>query len=103
MKCIYSTSDMITCAKLLAPTIEDPNCKNLMIKSAEDIEKSVNNCMHIAKEFSKNEEMLNKLGDSTDDVFAALDALNKLLKDDIEELLITPQDLPIHDFQSSQR
>ena len=68
MKCIFSTSDMIACAKLVAPTIEDPKCKNLMIKSSTDIEKSVENCLNIAKENIKDKESLKNLTDSTHDV-----------------------------------
>jgi talin len=89
MKCIFSTSDMIACAKLVAPTIEDPKCKNLMIKSSTDIEKSVENCLNIAKENSKDEESLKNLTDSTHDVSTALDALLALLKDDEQESMNT--------------
>ena len=80
---------MIACAKLVAPTIEDPKCKNLMIKSSTDIEKSVENCLNIAKENSKDEESLKNLSDSTNDVSTALDALLTLLKDDEQESMNT--------------
>ena len=85
MKCIYSTSDMIACAKLVAPTIADPKCQNLMIKAATDIEKSVENCLNIAKERSKDEKSLECLGESSSDVSRALNALLSLLKDNGED------------------
>ena len=56
MKCIFSTSDMVACAKLVAPTIEDPKCETLMIHAATEIDKAVQNCLNIAKESSKDEE-----------------------------------------------
>ena len=76
---------MIACAKLVAPTIDDPKCKNLMIKSAADIEQSIENCMQIAKQNSKDEKSLEDLSTSATDVSIALDALLALLKDDDKE------------------
>ena len=61
-QCALSTSQLVACAKVVAPTISDPLCQEQLMEAAKDVAKSVEGCVTTCKEVSRDEPSLRELG-----------------------------------------
>ena len=44
-QCALNTSQLVACAKVVAPTIADPLCQDQLMEAARDVAKSVEGCV----------------------------------------------------------
>merc|ERR1719367_2040152 len=80
-QCALSTSQLVACAKVVAPTISDPLCQEQLMEAAKDVAKSVEGCVTTCKDVSRDEPSLRELGSSAQDVTRALNDLLNHVKD----------------------
>lgn len=80
-QCALSTSQLVACAKVVAPTISDPLCQEQLMEAAKEVAKSVEGCVSTCKDVSKDGPSLNELRSSAQDVTRALNDLLNHVKD----------------------
>ena len=72
----------MACAKVVAPTIADPQCQDQLIEAARDVAKSVEGCVSTCRDVcSRDEHSLTELGGAAQDVTKALNDLLNHIKD----------------------
>ena len=49
-QCALATSQLVACAKVVAPTIGDPLCQDQLIEAARDVAKSVEGCVSTCRD-----------------------------------------------------
>merc|ERR1719193_2518948 len=80
-QCALATSQLVACAKVVAPTISDPLCQEQLIEAARDVAKSVDGCVTTCNDVCRDESSLNELGKAAGDVTKALNDLLNHVKD----------------------
>jgi talin len=80
-QCALSTSQLVACAKVVAPTIGDPLCQEQLMEAAKEVAKSVEGCVTTCRDVSRDEPSLRELGSSAQDVTRALNDLLNHVKD----------------------
>merc|ERR1719412_1739917 len=108
-QCALSTSQLVACAKEVAPTISDPLCQEQLVESAKDVAKSVEGCVHTCRDVCYDEPSLRELGQSATDVTRALNDLLNHVKDghadkipDIMEQIMTASGELIGSYDSGE-
>lgn len=108
-QCALGTSQLVACAKVVAPTISDPMCQEQLVEAARDVAKSVEGCVSTCNEVSQDEHSLRELGQSASDVTRALNDLLNHVKDghsdkipDIMEQIMTASGELIASYDSSE-
>ena len=99
----------MACAKVVAPTINDPLCQEQLVESTKDVAKSVEDCCHTCKSVCQDEPSLRELGQSAADVTRALNDLLNHVKDghadkipDIMEQIMTASGELIGSYDSGE-
>ena len=67
-QCALSTSQLVACAKVVAPTISDPLCQEQLMEAAKEVAKSVEGCTTTCKDVGRDEKSLQELRSSAQDV-----------------------------------
>ena len=67
-QCALSTSQLVACAKVVAPTISDPLCQEQLMEAAKEVAKSVEGCVTTCKAVGRDEKSLHELRSSAQDV-----------------------------------
>ena len=49
-QCALNTSQLVACAKVVAPTIADPLCQDQLMEAARDVAKSVEGCVSTCRD-----------------------------------------------------
>ena len=80
-QCALSTSQLVACAKVVAPTISDPMCQEQLVEAAREVAKSVEGCVARCNDVSRDDHSLRELGQSAADVTRALNELLNHVKD----------------------
>lgn len=80
-QCALSTSQLVACAKVVAPTISDPLCQDQLREAAKEVAKSVEGCVTTCKDVSRDEVSFRELALSAQDVTRALNDLLNHVKD----------------------
>jgi hypothetical protein len=80
-QCALATSQLVACAKVVAPTISDPLCQEQLVEAAREVAKSVEGCVTTCRDVSRDEPSLRELGQSATDVTRALNDLLNHVKD----------------------
>ena len=103
------TSQLVACAKVVAPTVSDPLCQEQLVESAKDVAKSVEGCVHTCRDVCYDEPSLRELGQSATDVTRALNDLLNHVKDghadkipDIMEQIMTASGELIASYDSGE-
>lgn len=76
-----TTSQLVACAKVVAPTISDPMCQEQLFEAAREVAKSVEGCVSTCNEVSHDNQALRELGHSASEVTRALNDLLNHVKD----------------------
>jgi len=81
-QCALNTSQLVACAKVVAPTIADPLCQDQLMEAARDVAKSVEGCVSECRDVcSRDDNSLQELGGAAQDVTKALNDLLNQIKD----------------------
>lgn len=81
-QCALNTSQLVACAKVVAPTIADPLCQDQLMEAARDVAKSVEGCVSECRDVcSRDDNSLQELGGAAQDVTKALNDLLNHIKD----------------------
>ena len=80
-QCALATSQLVACAKVVAPTIADPLCQDQLMEAARDVAKSVEGCVSTCREVCRDDYSLSELGAAAGDVTKALNDLLNHIKD----------------------
>ncbi len=103
------TSQLVACAKVVAPTVADPLCQEQLVEAAREVARSVEGCVTTCNEVAKDEVALKELGQSAADVTRALNELLNHVKDghsdkipDIMEQIMTASGELIASYDSSE-
>ena len=48
-QCALATSQLVACAKVVAPTISDPLCQEQLIEAAREVAKSIEGCVYTCR------------------------------------------------------
>ena len=100
-QCALATSQLVACAKVVAPTISDPLCQDQLIEAARDVAKSVEGCVSTCRDVCRDEGSLDELEKAASDVTKALnDLLNHVknggpdkIPDIMDQIMIASGDL----------
>merc|ERR1719422_3025265 len=79
--CALDTSQLVACAKVVAPTIADPQCQDQLIEAAREVARSVEGCVTTCRDVCRDDHSLSELGGAADDVRKALNDLLNHIKD----------------------
>ena len=108
-QCALCTSQLVACAKVVAPTISDPLCQEQLVESTNEVAKSVGGCRSCRTEVSQDEQSLRELAHSANDVSRALNDLLNHVKDghgdkipEIMEQIMTASGYLIESHESSE-
>ena len=108
-QCALSTSQLVACAKVVAPTISDPLCQEQLMEAAKEVAKSVEGCVTTCKDVGRDEKSLHELRSSAQDVTRALNDLLNHVKDghtdkipDIMEQILVASGELIASFDSGE-
>ena len=108
-QCALSTSQLVACAKVVAPTISDPLCQEQLMEAAKEVAKSVEGCVTTCKAVGRDEKSLHELRSSAQDVTRALNDLLNHVKDghtdkipDIMEQILVASGELIASFDSGE-
>jgi len=80
-QCALATSQLVACAKVVAPTIADPQCQDQLMEAARDVAKSVEGCVSTCRDVCRDDHSLSELGGAATDVTKALNDLLHHIKD----------------------
>ena len=81
-QCALGTSQLVACAKVVAPTIADPMCQEQLVEAAKEVAKNVQGCVATCNEVGYHDDhSLRELGSSASDVTRALNDLLNHVKD----------------------
>ena len=80
-QCALATSQLVACAKVVAPTISDPLCQDQLMEAARDVAKSVEGCVTTCRDVCRDDRSLLELGGAAGDVTKALNDLLNHIKD----------------------
>ena len=84
-RCALSTSQLVACSKVVAPTIGNPMCQEQLIEASRLVAKSVEAVVQSSQLATNNENALNELGNAAT---AVTKALNDLLQHIKEKVLL---------------
>ncbi|XP_072269736.1 talin-1 isoform X2 [Pyxicephalus adspersus] len=76
-QCALSTSQLVACTKVVAPTISSPVCQEQLLEAGKQVAKSVEGCVESSKEATGDPELLKAVGVAAS---AVTQALNDLLQ-----------------------
>ncbi|XP_069819780.1 talin-1 [Dendropsophus ebraccatus] len=76
-QCALSTSQLVACTKVVAPTISSPVCQQQLTEAGKQVAKSVEGCVESSKESTSDPELLKAVGIAA---AAVTQALNDLLQ-----------------------
>lgn len=74
-KCALSTSQLVACAKVVAPTIESTVCREQLVTAVREVSSTVESLVEFCNESCKDQQLLTQLSDSARDVTATLNSL----------------------------
>ncbi|XP_048472606.1 talin-1 [Rhincodon typus] len=76
-QCALSTSQLVACTKVVAPTISSPVCQEQLIEAGKLVAKSVEGCVEASQAATNDEQLLKQVGVAAT---AVTQALNDLLQ-----------------------
>ncbi|XP_025900777.1 talin-1 [Nothoprocta perdicaria] len=76
-QCALSTSQLVACTKVVAPTISSPVCQEQLIEAGKLVAKSAEGCVEASKAATSDEQLLKQVGVAAT---AVTQALNDLLQ-----------------------
>ncbi|GFY46974.1 talin-2 [Trichonephila inaurata madagascariensis] len=71
-QCALTTSQLVACAKVVAPTISNPTCQQQLIEAAKEVSRAVEGINKACNEATKDEALLNDMGQASGQVEDAL-------------------------------
>ena len=74
-QCALSTSQLVACTKVVAPTVHNPACQEQLVEAAKYVAKSVDGVVGTAQSACKDDASLQDLGSAATAVTKALDDL----------------------------
>lgn len=74
-QCALSTSQLVACTKVVAPTIQNPSCQEQLAEAARQVARSVDHVADTAQSVCRDDGALNELGESAGAVQSALNDL----------------------------
>ena len=89
-RCALSTSQLVACSKVVAPTIGNPMCQEQLIEASRLVAKSVEAVVQSSQLATNNENALNELGNAATAVTKALNDLLQHIKEKVSF------DTPLH-------
>ncbi|XP_054725014.1 talin-1-like isoform X2 [Uloborus diversus] len=75
-QCALTTSQLVACAKVVAPTITNPTCQHQLIEACKEVSRAVEGINKACNEATRDEMLLGDMGQASRQVD---DALNELL------------------------
>ncbi|KAI1290436.1 Talin-2 [Halotydeus destructor] len=75
-QCALATSQLVACAKVVAPTIDNPACQQQLTEASKEVAKAVENVVQVTQEAIRDEQLI---GDLKNAAAAVAHALNDLL------------------------
>ncbi|XP_043934374.1 talin-1 [Protopterus annectens] len=79
-QCALSTSQLVACTKVVAPTISSPVCQEQLIEAGKLVAKSVEGCMEASQAATNDEHLLKQVGVAATSVTQALNELLQHIK-----------------------
>ncbi|UXI17836.1 polycomb complex protein BMI-1 [Sarcoptes scabiei] len=75
-QCALATSQLVSCAKVVAPTIQSPNCQKQIIDASKEVSKAVDGITRVCQDSLRDPKLNGEVKSAANDVN---DALNNLL------------------------
>ena len=82
-RCALSTSQLVACSKVVAPTIGNPMCQEQLIEASRLVAKSVEAVVQSSQMATDNERALSELGNAATAVTKALNDLLQHIKEKV--------------------
>uniref|UniRef100_A0A4W3IH71 Talin 1 n=1 Tax=Callorhinchus milii TaxID=7868 RepID=A0A4W3IH71_CALMI len=79
-QCALSTSQLVACTKVVAPTISSPACQEQLIEAGKLVAKSVEGCVEASQAATQDEQLLKQVGVAATTVSQALNDLLQHIK-----------------------
>uniref|UniRef100_M3ZZJ2 Talin 1 n=1 Tax=Xiphophorus maculatus TaxID=8083 RepID=M3ZZJ2_XIPMA len=79
-QCALSTSQLVACTRVVAPTISSPVCQEQLIEAGKLVAKSVEGCMEASQMATNEEGLLKQVGQAATGVTQALNELLQHIK-----------------------
>ncbi|XP_039615508.1 talin-1 isoform X2 [Polypterus senegalus] len=79
-QCALSTSQLVACTRVVAPTISSPVCQEQLIEAGKLVAKSVEGCVEASHAASNDEQLLKQVGAAATGVTQALNDLLQHIK-----------------------
>ncbi|XP_017163203.1 talin-1 [Poecilia reticulata] len=79
-QCALSTSQLVACTRVVAPTISSPVCQEQLIEAGKLVAKSVEGCMEASQMATNDEGLLKQVGQAATGVTQALNELLQHIK-----------------------
>uniref|UniRef100_A0A7N6AUE2 Talin 1 n=1 Tax=Anabas testudineus TaxID=64144 RepID=A0A7N6AUE2_ANATE len=79
-QCALSTSQLVACTRVVAPTISSPVCKEQLIEAGKLVAKSVEGCVEASQGATNDEALLKQVGVAATGVTQALNELLQHIK-----------------------
>lgn len=76
-QCALATSQMVATAKIVAPTISDPNCKRKLLDACREVRRAVEGIQESFRQAIHDEQLLCRLDETVHRVQSALDELTE--------------------------
>ncbi|XP_043467434.1 talin-1 isoform X2 [Leptopilina heterotoma] len=78
-RCALATSQLVACAKVVAPTLHSPACQTQLMNAVREVTKAVENLVQVCNETSGDEQLLKELSTAAAEVTRTLnDLLNHI-------------------------
>ncbi|XP_062870852.1 talin-1 isoform X2 [Trichomycterus rosablanca] len=79
-QCALSTSQLVACTRVVAPTISSPVCQEQLIEAGKLVAKSVEGCVEASQGATQDEQLLKQVGVAATGVTQALNELLQHIK-----------------------
>ncbi|XP_013858220.1 talin-1 isoform X2 [Austrofundulus limnaeus] len=79
-QCALSTSQLVACTRVVAPTISSPVCQEQLIEAGKLVAKSVEGCVESSQSATSDEGLLKQVGQAASGVTQALNELLQHIK-----------------------
>ncbi|XP_036384028.1 talin-1 [Megalops cyprinoides] len=79
-QCALSTSQLVACTRVVAPTISSPVCQEQLIEAGKLVAKSVEGCVEASQGATNDEQLLKQVGAAATGVTQALNELLQHIK-----------------------
>ncbi|KAK6492675.1 talin-1 [Huso huso] len=79
-QCALSTSQLVACTRVVAPTISSPVCQEQLIEAGKLVAKSVEGCVEASQAATNDEQLLKQVGSAATGVTQALNDLLQHIK-----------------------